>query len=262
MREVVQDVRGTRVRMLEEGTGPTVLMLHGIDGPSADPLNVELAKTHRVIVPELPGFCHSGIPDWMMGTSDAAYFVMDLMETLGEPKIHLAGHSIGGWIAAEIATRCTHNLASLTLLAPAGVMPVEAPQQDVFLLTGDAGVRQLFHDQKLADAELLRRADDLLDITLQNRAGLARLAWTPRMACVTLAQWLHRIDVPTLIAWGENDKILPFANHKTFTAEIAHAKFVGFPACGHAITHERGMEVARLMSAFMGEAHSRTSGAK
>jgi pimeloyl-ACP methyl ester carboxylesterase len=183
----------------------------------------------------------------MMGVGDAAYFVMDLMEVLGGP-VHLAGHSIGGWIAAEVAIRSTQFIDTLSLLAPAGVMPVKAPEQDVFLLTGDAAVRQLFHDQKHADEELQRRASEVLDITLQNRAGLARLAWTPRMASVTLEHWLHRINVPTLIAWGEDDKILPFANHKSFTSQIAGAKFIGLPACGHAIPQERGMEIARHMN--------------
>jgi pimeloyl-ACP methyl ester carboxylesterase len=254
VKDAVLDVRGTSVRMLEAGTGPTVLMLHGIDGPAVDQLNLELAKTHRVIVPELPGFARSPIPEWMMSVNDAAYFVMDMMEAIGG-RVHLAGHSIGGWIAAEVAIRSTQNIDTLTLLAPAGVMPVKAPEQDVFLLTGDAGVRQLFHDQKHADEELQRRAAEPIDITLQNRAGLARLAWTPRMASVTLEQWLHRIKVPTLIAWGEDDKILPFANHTSFLREMPHAKFVGLPACGHAIPHERGMEIARHM-------HNLISGAK
>ena len=64
------DVRGSSIRMLEAGTGPTVLMLHGIDGPAADQLNLEIAKTHRVIVPELPGFARSPIPEWMMSVND------------------------------------------------------------------------------------------------------------------------------------------------------------------------------------------------
>ena len=251
MRETMVDVRGTNVRMLEAGTGPSVLVLHGIDGPSADPLLSELAKNFRVLAPEMPGFALSPIPDWMMNVGDAAYFTMDLIAALGLPQVHLAGHSIGGWIAAEVAIRSTHALASLSLLAPAGVMPREAPGHDVFLLSGDESVRVLFHDQALADQELAARAGDPLDIILQNRAGLARLAWTPRMASVTLPQWLHRIDIPTFIAWGREDRILPFSTHEIFAREIAGAHFLALPGCGHAIPHERGAEVARAMGAFM-----------
>ena len=251
MRESVLDVRGTNVRMLEAGTGATVLVLHGIDGPSADPLLSELSKAHHVIAPEIPGFSRSSIPDWMLSVGDAACFVLDLIEALGLPKLHLAGHSIGGWIACEVAIRSTARLSSLSLLAPAGVMPKDAPRQDVFLLTGEDGVRALFHDQTLAAREIEARSAQEIDITLQNRAGLARLAWSPRMASVNLHHWLHRINVPTLVAWGEDDRILPFSTHEVFVREIAGAEFLRLPACGHAITVERGAEVARRMSALI-----------
>ena len=256
MRESLLDVRGTNVRILESGTGPVILYLHGIDGPGvagseADPLLTELAHHHHVIVPEIPGFGRSPIPDWMMGTGDAAYFMLDLIDTLGVPKLHLAGHSLGGWVAAEMAIRSCARLASLSLLAPAGVMASDAPKEDVFLLTGDEGVHAQFHDQTLAGHEIAARAGREIDITLQNRAGLARLAWTPRMASVTLAQWLHRITVPTLLAWGEDDRILPFSTHEAFVREIAGAEFLRLPACGHALTIERGAEIARRMSALI-----------
>ncbi len=251
MQETVLDVRGTNVRMLTAGTGPRLLFLHGIDGPSADPLLEALAQRFTVIAPEIPGFTRSLIPDWMMSVSDAAFFTLDLITALGASKLHLAGHSIGGWIAAEAAIRSTTALASLSLLAPAGVMPRQAPAVDVFLMSGEEGVRALFHDQALADEEIAARAQLPLDITLQNRAGLARLAWTPRMASVTLAYWLHRIDVPTFIAWGEADKILPFSNHEIFMREIKGAQFKALPHCGHAIPRERGAEVARDMTAFI-----------
>ena len=251
MRETVLDVRGTNVRMFEAGTGPTVLVLHGIDGLAVDPLLSDLSKSFRVVAPEFPGFTRSPIPDWMMSVNDAAFFTLDLIAALGLPQVHLVGHSIGGWIAAEVAIRSTHALASLSLLAPAGVMPREAPGQDVFLLSGEEGVRALFHDQALADQEIAARAGDELDIMLQNRAGLARLAWTPRMASVVLPHWLHRIDIPTFIAWGREDRILPFSTHEVFLKEIAGAEFLALSACGHAIPQERGAEVARRMGAFM-----------
>ena len=249
------DVRGTNVRVLEAGAGPTVLVLHGLDGLVADPLLNELSASFRVVAPEIPGFTLSPIPDWMMSVSDAAFFMLDFIAALDAPRLHLAGHSIGGWIAAEVAIRSTSALASLSLLAPAGVMPREAPKQDVFLLSGEEGVRALYHDQALAERQIAERAGDPLDIMLQNRAGLARLAWSPRMASVTLPHWLHRIDIPTLIAWGREDRILPFSTHETFLREIAGAQFLDLPACGHAIPQERGAEVARAMGAFMNGAH-------
>ena len=251
MREYSIDVRGTRVRLLEAGEGPVVLYLHGIDGPLEEPLLVELARTHRVLAPEIPGFSRSGVPEWMMNTGDAAFFGLDLIEALGLKRLHLVGHSIGGWIAAEMAIRSTQRLASLTLLAPAGVMPLEAPKEDVFLLGGERGLRAQFHDQEKAAQEIAARAGQDLDIELQNRTGLARLAWTPRMASVQLPHWLHRIDVPTLLVWGEEDRVVPISCAEIFRREIARSELVRLAACGHAIGLERGPDVAARITSFL-----------
>ena len=73
-----------------------------------------LAEKHRVLAPEHPGFGRSQIPDWMMGIGDLAYFYLDFIEKLDLENVHLVGHSLGGWTAAEIAVRNTSRLKSLT----------------------------------------------------------------------------------------------------------------------------------------------------
>ena len=251
MRDTSIDVRGTRVRLLEAGEGPTILYLHGIDGPLAEPLLTELATSHHVIAPEVPGFGLSSVPPWMMSINDAALFGLDLIDVLKLDRLHLAGHSIGGWMAAEMAIRSTRKLASLTLLAPAGVMPPVAPLEDVFLLGGERGLRAQFHDQDIASREVAARAGQELDFELQNRTGLARLAWTPRMASVQLPHWLHRIDVPVLLAWGAQDRVVPPACADVFRREISSVEFVSLPDCGHAIGLERGVEVAGRIKSFL-----------
>src|SRR3954466_2987567 len=101
MKEHSIEVRGDSIRLLEAGSGPPLLYLHGIDGPMAEPMLVEVARSYRVIVPELPGFGRSLLPSWLMNIGDAAYFGLDLIEALKVDRVHLAGHSIGGWIASE-----------------------------------------------------------------------------------------------------------------------------------------------------------------
>lgn len=251
MQETRVDVRGTSVRLLQAGEGSVVLYLHGIDGPLVEPMLTELAKTHRVIAPEMPGFATSMVPPWMMSTGDAAYFALDLIEALKLDRVNLVGHSIGGWIAAEMAMRSTQRLASLSLLAPAGVVPQDAPKEDVFLLGGERGLRAQFHDQAAADREVARRAGEPLDLELQNRTGLARLAWTPRMASVQFPTWLHRIDVPTLLVWGDEDRVVPSACAQTFQREIPNCRFVALNGCGHALGLERGLEVADHLRRFI-----------
>ena len=251
MRESTIEVGGAPIRLLEGGSGPTILWLHGIDGPRPDPLVLELAKSHRVIVPELPGFGRSSAPDWMMGVSDVAFFGLDLAEALKLDRAHLGGHSIGGWIAVEMAIRDPRAFASLTLAAPMGVQSNEPPQADIFVPPPDMVVRALFHDQSLAEAEITARATEDIDIVLQNRTGLARLGWTPRFANLQLPRWLHRVHIPTLVLWGEEDRVVPFDCHQAFTREIPHAQFIAFQHCGHALPNERGVEAARRISAFL-----------
>ncbi len=251
MKETTIEVRGAPVRALEAGTGAPVLYLHGIDGPRPDPLVAELAKSHRVIVPELPGFGRSPIPDWLMDISDAASFGLDLVDALGVGRLHLAGHSIGGWIAAEMAIRDAALFPSLSLLAPMGVTPAEPPEFDVFIPSPDAVLRAQFHDAALAEAEIAARAGEDIDIVLQNRMGLARLGWSPRFARVQLPHWLHRAKMPALILWGEKDRVVPIDCLDVFAREMPRAETARFAGCGHAIPFERGADAARRVAAFI-----------
>ena len=251
MRETTIDVRGVKVRALEAGAGPIVLFLHGLEGPRVDPLLAELTQGHRVIAPEIPGFGRSSVPDWMMSMADAALFGLDLVDSLGLGRVHLAGHSIGGWMAAEMAIRHPTAFASLTLISPMGVSPRAHPKDDIFVPAPDLVVRAQFHDAALAEKEIAARAGEEIDIVLQNRTGLARLAWTPRFANIQLPHWLHRVRAPTLVVWGEDDRITPVDCCDVFEREIEGAEVVRYAGCGHAVPYERGAETARVMGRFI-----------
>ena len=253
MRESVIEVAGTKLHYAEAGAGATVLFLHGVAGASWEPLLEKLGADCRVLAPEHPGFGRGQIPDWMMSVGDVAFFYLDLMQALDLRNVHLVGHGLGGWIAAEIAIRGTARLASLALLAPAGVETREAMFDDIFAWTTEEFARRQFHDPKLAQQWHQAQAKLDIDITLQNRTALARLGWNPRMHNPQLPYWLHRIDVPTLLVWGEDDQVVPFACHKPFKREIRNAELLALPKSGHALPIERAHEVgARLAPFFQG----------
>ncbi len=71
-----------------------------------------MAEQHEVIVPEHPGFGKSDNPPWLRNVGDLAMHYLDFLETLGHARVHLAGHALGGWIAAEVAVRNTSRLAA------------------------------------------------------------------------------------------------------------------------------------------------------
>jgi pimeloyl-ACP methyl ester carboxylesterase len=74
---------------------------------------------------------------------------------------------------------------------------------------------------------------ELEDVNMKNRIATAKLAWQPRAYDPHLHKWLHRIDVPTLIVWGANDRVFPVAYAHAYQQLIPGAKAVIIPECGH-----------------------------
>ena len=193
MRNSVIDVAGTKLGYREAGSGATVLFLHGVAGAAWDPLLEQLSGGYRVLAPEHPGFGRGQIPDWMMSVGDVAFFYLDLMQALDLRDVHLVGHGLGGWIAAEIAIRNTARLASLALLAPAGVETRDAMFDDIFAWTAEEFARRQFHDPKLA--EQWQQAQAKLDIDIAcrtDRAGAARLEPAHAQSAIALLAAPHR----------------------------------------------------------------------
>jgi pimeloyl-ACP methyl ester carboxylesterase len=253
MQESTVEVRGYEVRVLQAGDGGTILYLHGFTGSACSPLLHRLSRRHRVIAPEHPGFGRSQIPEWLMGIGDLALFYLDLVESLDLAHVHLVGHGIGGWIAAELAIRNAARLASLTLLAPAGIVVPGVSIADIFLIPTEELLRRQLHDPAApAAAEWLRENTAReIDIVLQNRAALARIGWSPRLHNPQLPYWLHRIDVPTLLVWGEQDRIIPFACRQPYLEEMPRIELLALPNTGHALEAEQSTEIAARLDSFI-----------
>ena len=250
MQERILDIMGEKLRLVEDGAGPPLLFLHGAGGANWSPMLKRLAERFHVFAPEHPGFGRSRLPDWMLSMSDLAYFYLDVIEALDLREFHLVGHSIGGWLASEIAIRNTSRLASLTLMAPAGCAVEEAPFGDIFLWGPEEAARNQFYNQDMAEARIKALPSQDQDIALQNKAAAARLAWTPRLHNPQLPTWLHRIDVRTLLIWGAEDRIVPAACRRVFLAEIPGAELCLLEQSGHSLHSERAAECADRISQF------------
>jgi pimeloyl-ACP methyl ester carboxylesterase len=234
-RETFETVNGCRIRVLRGGTGPPLLYLHGALGVYAwTPFMERLSQRFELIVPDHPGFGESDTPDWLDNVGDLAYFYLDVMGALGVTGVHLSGTSLGGWIAAEIAVRDCHRLKSLTLTAPAGIHVKGLSKGDLFMWSHEQFVRNLAHDPKVADAMLAVPVTAAQQVTaMKNRLATAKLAWQPRFYNPHLAKWLHRVSVPTLILWGDHDKIIPAGYGPAFRDLIPGARLEVFTNCGH-----------------------------
>jgi pimeloyl-ACP methyl ester carboxylesterase len=251
--EQVHRVRDISVRLFRAGQGEPLLYLHGAGGfPGWIPFFDDLAAYYDVWVPEHPGF---GTPDnatHIRDVADVAMYYLDFLDGLGHEAVHLVGNSLGGWIAAEVAVRNCTRLRSLSLISPAGVRVKGVPVGDNFIWSPEEAVRNLYHDQQFAEKILaLSLSDEDADRQLANRFMAARLGWQPRWYNPALERWLHRIKVPTLLLWGENDKLLPSAYAKVWKSRVPDIRVELLPECGHLPHIEKAELAAEKLVGFL-----------
>jgi pimeloyl-ACP methyl ester carboxylesterase len=232
------------VRLFRSGQGESLLFLHGAGGlPGWIPFFDKLAAHYDVLVPEHPGFGTLVNAGSIRDIADAALYYLDFLDGLGLSGVHVVGNSLGGWIAAEVAVRNCSRLKTLSLISPAGVRVKGVPVGDNFIWSPEEAARNLFHDQSFADKMLaLVPSDEEADRQLSNRFMAARLGWQPRWFNPALERWLHRIKVPTLLLWGEDDKLLPSAYAKVWQSRVPDIRVDIIGACGH-LPHIEKMDV-------------------
>lgn len=246
-------IHDCRIRLMRGGAGPPLLFLHGGGGMGIWlPCMARLAKKFDVIVPEHPGFGASDTPAWLDTIGDLANFYLDFLDQLDLRGVHLIGSSLGGWIAADLAVRNAGCLASLTLIGAAGIHVEGVEQVDTFLSNDEQRIRDLFYGQDLAEAVIAgSERPELEDVMLKNRMMTAKLSWQPRNYDPQLRKWLHRIKVPTLLVWGDHDRLFPKDYAFAFQRLIPHAKAVIIADCGHLPHVEQGDAFANELEAFI-----------
>lgn len=233
-----------------------MLYLHGEHGGSDWlPIMDSLSQSFDLIVPEHPGYGRSETPDWLDDVADLAQFYRGFIDALGLGRTHVLGASIGGWIALEMAVRCTSSIGSLSLLAPAGVNVKGVRKGDIFLWSPEETVRQYVAEPALAAAMMeSSQGEEQQTRDLKNRLTTAKLAWNPRLYSPHLTKWLHTIRIPTQLIWGDTDWVLPLEIGKNIRERIAGSRLEVLHNCGHAVELEKPHEAARLIAAFAHEA--------
>jgi pimeloyl-ACP methyl ester carboxylesterase len=248
-------VHGIRIEMIERGRGRPLLFLHpGIGiAPSAAVLD-RLAERVRVLAPSHPGFGASEQPRSFTSVDDLAYFYLDLIEALDLRDAIVAGVSLGGWIAAEIAVKSCARISHLVLANPVGIKAADRERReiaDIFAMTEQEFIERAYFDasagrhdyRNMPESEVLRVA--------RNREATARYAWSPYMHDPKLRERLHRVRVPTLLLWGMADRILSESYGRAYAAALAGARFEPIAHAGHFPHIEQPEEFARRIFAFV-----------
>jgi pimeloyl-ACP methyl ester carboxylesterase len=247
-------ISGVDLEFEEKGQGRPILFLHPGEGlQSTRPWLDGLAANHRVIAPHHPGFGGSALPDWVGTVDDLAYLYLDLAAALKLENAVLAGNCFGGWIAAEMAVRNTTRFAALLLAAPLGIKAggvLDRDITDMHAIPRSEFMRRAWADPDKGAIDYTKLPDAELAGIARGRETLAVFGWKPYMHNPRLKRWLHRIDIPTHLIWGEQDGIVSTAYGEAWKAEIPGATMETMPATGHYPHWESPEKFAGRVNAF------------
>ncbi len=247
------NVRGCEVSLRRGGKGEPLLFLHGAQGLNGHEPGLEaLAADFDVIAPDHPGFGKSELAARVDDVADMALFYLDLIDTLKLDRLHIVGQCIGGWLALEIAIRNTARVRTLVLVNSAGLRVKGVPRADMFACSEDDLLKLLFAGKGGAEwLQSWRTNSDMEDIYDRNRAAAARYSWSPRLCNPKLDRWLHRIDVPTHIVWGKEERLIPPAYASALKDLIPGATVATLPDCAHMPHLEQPQVFAGEISKFI-----------
>jgi pimeloyl-ACP methyl ester carboxylesterase len=248
---------GIELEVVRRGSGRPILVLHGFQtvDPKARFVGL-LARYGEVIAPSGPGFGHSPRPVDFDTVYDLVHLYLEVLDNLPGEKATLVGFSFGGWLAAELAVACSHRIDKLVLVDPVGIKisDRETPDiLDVFNRSPDEVRRASWHDPERFAPDFNAMSDEALTVYARNREALCLYAWHPYMYNPQLPRWLRRIKVPTLLIWGESDRVVTPDYGRAYSRLIPGSRFELIEAAGHHPEIEQpGMLVERV-SRFLEE---------
>lgn len=264
----IVEVNKRGVQILEGGSGNPLLYLHGFaDVHSVKeswlPFHEQLARRARVIAPAHPGCAQTDENKDIDGVEDVVFHYLEVLDALKLTRFDLVGSCVGGWIAAELAVRHPEKIRKLVLIGATGLFVQGALIGDVFMMaqpeygSSYASLREMlfasadqpdalvmFPDGKGEIEDEVRRYQML---RLSSRIGFK----PPYFYNHSLRNRLHRIASPSLIVWGEKDRMVPRAHGAAYAAGISGAKFTIVQGAGHSAQVEKPEETAQLVLEFL-----------
>jgi len=259
-------VFGQAIHYFDMGSGPVVVLLHGLGSRKEDWLSVlePMAQKYRLLVPDQIGFGRSDKPLLDYSIQTYVDFLNEFLRQLKVEKANLVGESLGGWIAglyvAEIGGGAHLIPVEKLVLVDAAGLKQDQPILDLnpSSLAAMRGVMEaVFYDTSWLNEDALRKifTDKLAahdGYTVRSFLG------NPTREKERMDDRMGSIKVPTLVVWGKQDKLLPIVSGERYAAGIAGAKLVSFEKCGHVPPIEKTEEFLAAVMAFLGDGAAAT----
>jgi pimeloyl-ACP methyl ester carboxylesterase len=269
------EVGGRQVNVVELGSGPPIVFVHGLSGSWQNWLEQlpVFARDHRAVAFDLPGFGASEMPADEISIAGYARFVDALFDVLSIDSAAVVGNSMGGFIGAELAIRFPARVERLVLVSAAG-LTVEHQRHERGLVVLKTLDRRLAayaawlgsKSEALARRPRARRMifglvahrPDLLPAPLiaEQIRGSGKPGFVPALDALTkypIRDRLPEIACPTLIVWGTEDLLVPVRDADDFARLIPNSRKVVWSRTGHMAMLERPAAFNRLLAAFLAE---------
>src|SRR5262245_30105843 len=247
-----------RLRVLSKGHGPPLIFFHGPWGLTWDRFLDELARTFTVHAPEHPG-TSPGRPDDIYpldGVWDLVSCYQELLDGLELTRPALVGHSFGAMVACEVAVAAPHWAGHLVLMDALGLWRDDTPITNWMLMTHTELASHVFLD---AEGEAARRMFEPPEDP--EARVLARVGRQWAMGATGKFLWpipdkglrkrIHRVQAPTLLVWGKDDRLVPPVYADEFARRIPGTRVEIVEQTGHAPHLEQPETVARLIRDFV-----------
>jgi pimeloyl-ACP methyl ester carboxylesterase len=215
------------------------------------PLHDRLAAEFSVTLPDMPGYGQSERPEWARDPRDIAILTNHALEKLGLENVTLVGFGFGGFIAAELASMDHSRLKSLVLVGAAGIQPRQGEIMDGMLMELEEYMEAAFRDKASYHATF----GDPIDPSIKelwdfSREMTARVCWKPWMFSRRLPHLLRDVDVPALLIWGSEDRVVPPICGEQYREVLPNARLEIIPGAGHAVEYEETDRVASLIAEY------------
>ncbi|HEY7458532.1 MAG TPA: alpha/beta hydrolase [Xanthobacteraceae bacterium] len=244
------NINGVKTVVHTAGHGEPLVFFHGggtVDGfDFAEPWTSKF----RVIAPYHPGFGESGDDPTLANMHDYVMHYLELFDVLKLDRFNLVGLSMGGELAARFASEHGHRIKKLVLIGPSGIIDPQHPMVDLMAVPGDQVLGFLVSNMDV----LLKRLPenpglDFMGDRYREATTFARIYWE-HPGDPKFMRYLHRIKVPTMIVWGDEDKLIPVEHTETWKKFIPNAEIKIYKGAGH-LVHLEKPEAVEAMGNFL-----------
>jgi pimeloyl-ACP methyl ester carboxylesterase len=266
---VLVPARGHRINVERAGAGRPLVLVHGLGTPSVwSRAGERLARSFDLVSVDLPGFGASAPPPAALSATDHALLLEGILEALDLRNAVLCGISYGGQVSAMLAARAPERVTALALVCPSGLMTryrflrwtplfrAAAALARTTLLRNEGSIRRsngrLYADPRNQPAEAVSEFFRMISESRRRESwfGCLRNGAAPGP---DFPRSLARIAIPTLILWGNNDRVIPVRFAHRFQHAIAGSRVKVFDRCGHALPLEKPAELCAALEEFLSQ---------